>query len=379
MSSSSGTEQVDGPLYAVSTSVLGQDSATSYLAVVRSLAAGPALDLKAAMEFGGGARAYGPDEGDVVYVTSSEVGTLTEVTFGPDGSPQLGRAVSFANLGIDGTTGGNVHHFVSPSKAYFVSQDTQEIVVWNPEKMAIVRTIPLELGLSPDSFVYFYPRPIVVRQQLVLIANQSDETDIDGPSIVSVIDTDDDRVVSTTVEPNCHSLLQSAVDARGDRYFASSDYSAATYLLAPKQAPAPCMLRMEAGETSFDATWSRTLTEELGTRLWTGVTPGAGGHMYLQGIAEDNAGVVAATEAYEVTIAQPWRWYSLNDGNAGPAPADADFLVSPPLFPPIPVDGNAYVALWDEVDTTLVDLTSAKSPRKSLVVPGFVFNVVRIR
>lgn len=377
--------RAEGPLYAVSHSIYTDDGATSYLTLVDSLAAGPAVDLSTSLEFGGGARAYGPEGSDAVYVTSSEAGTMTEVSFEPDGSPQVGRAVSFANLGIDGTTGGNVHLFISPTKAYFASQATGEIVVWDPRAMEITTTISLGLNevLPQGGFFYFYPRPIVADGRLVLVANVGDAEDFDMSVAVSVVDTNADRLLSTTADDRCHGFLQSAVDAQGDRYFASSDYSAAQHFLLPERAPAPCMLRIRAGETGFDPEWSRSLTEDLETRLWTGVTPGPDGAMYVQDIAEDDPGVTSAAEgqeAFEVTTAAPWSWRLLGEGDGAPAtPIDVDFLESPPTFAAIPVDGDAYVAVGGEVETTLVNVTSSQTPKASLVVPGYVFNIVRIR
>src|ERR1041384_6593785 len=82
-----GSGPLAGPLYAVSHSVYTDDGATSYVTLTPSLGAGPPVDLAHSLEFGGGARAYGTEWKDVVYVTSSERATMTEVTFDPDGSP----------------------------------------------------------------------------------------------------------------------------------------------------------------------------------------------------------------------------------------------------------------------------------------------------
>jgi hypothetical protein len=359
-----------------------EDVLLSYLALVPSLHSPNRLDLRGALEFGGGARAYGPEGKGVVYVTSSEEGTLTEVRLAAGAELQAGSKVSFGNLGISSTTGGNVHHFVSPRKAYFVSQDTLEIVVWNPEEMAIQATIPLELAdqlVSTDGYFYFYPRPIVVENKLVILANQSSLDDIDGPTVVTVIDTETDEVISTTVEPRCHGLLVSALDARGDRYFASSDYSAAVHFLRGEAAPEPCMIRMLFGETEFDADWSRTLSDALHSDLWTGVTQGPRSTLIAQALARDAPGLDAASEPYEITILPAWRWYSLATAEASGEALAQDFLNMPPSFAPIEIDGDAYVALMGEQDTTLVDLTSSDEPSRALEVPGFVFNVVRVR
>jgi len=78
--------------------------------------------------------------------------------------------------------------------------------------------------------------------------------------------------------------------------------------------------------------------------------------------------------------AKPWSWHAQASGDAPPASAaGTEFLSSPPLFAPMQVDGRAFVSVWDEVETTLVDVTSQQAPQKGLVVPGFAYNVVRIR
>src|SRR5690606_19552547 len=127
---------------------------------------------------------------------------------------------------------------------------------------------------------------------LVLVSNEHADDGLPIGAQVTVVDLAQDRVVSTAAESRCHSMIKSAVDSDGNRYFASSTYSAALHLLSPEVAPAPCMLRMRAGDTSFDADWSRELTTELDTRLWTGVTPGQDGALHMQSIAEDAPDVV---------------------------------------------------------------------------------------
>ncbi|HVW24524.1 MAG TPA: hypothetical protein VHC69_04110 [Polyangiaceae bacterium] len=369
---------VDGPLYAISTSILTSDSSTSYLTTAGSLDKGPAVSLDDAIEFGDSARAYGRDGTNVVYVTSSEDAIMTEVTFDASGTGHRGRTLSFSNLGLSATTGGNVNYHISATKAYFVSQDLAQIIIWNPHKMTYERTVELPFEASPGAAdIVFYPRPIVVGHQLVLVATTYDANDIPLGLVVNVVDTDADRVVSSTLETRCHDLLQSAVDANGDRYFASSDYAAAQHLLIPSS-PGPCMLRMRGGETGFDPDWSRTLTGDLETPLWTGVTQGAGGTVYVQGTDATTKKITALDDAYEITIAQPWSWYALDGGDAAPTPVDVG-MQYPPSFPPMSEDGNDYVTIWDGENSTLVNLTSPGTPRAGLVVPGFLYNVVRIR
>lgn len=364
----------------VSTSLLINDQALSYVTTVDSLAKSPTLDLSRALEFGGGARAYGPERSNVVYVTSSEDATLTEVTIEPAGTPKQGRVVSFFNEGVTGTTGGNLHYFVSPTKAYFISQETQELILWNPRDMSVIGTAPLGIELEPAStFIAFNPQPIVVDDKLLVISNESTDDDVAAPPVVTLIDLETDEVLSSVRESRCHSLSKSALDAEGNRYFAADGYAVSAHFLAPDDAPAPCMLRMRAGETSFDAEWSRDLTDALGTQLWTAVTPGRDGTFYVQAIAEDEPSVVAAEDAYSVSIAQPWTWYAFEDGDAEPRALESDLLTAQPLFPDLSVGVQRYTTAFDDVDTTLIDLSSGAEPRPALQVPGFVFNVLQVR
>ncbi|MET0793431.1 MAG: hypothetical protein ABW061_18055 [Polyangiaceae bacterium] len=379
-SETSDPSQIKGPLYLVSTSVLSDDQATSYLTVVNSLAPGPQLGLDDALEFGGGARAFGPPKSDVVYVTSSDEPTLTEVKVLPNGTLSKGRVVSFANEGLSDTTGANVIHFISPTKAYFVSQQTQEVIVWDPSEMAIIKAVSLDLPLlATSTFLTYYPRPIVVGDDLVVVTNESNDDDIYAPPIVSVIDTKKDVVLSSKRDSRCPGIGNSALDKNGDRYFAQDSYAVSVHFLYPEDAPAPCMLRIKAGETSFDPDWSRTLDDELGTSIWTGATPGADGSFYVQAIPENNPAVQAAEDAYSVNIAEPWTWYKLTGGDAKPQALDVDYLTAPPLFPDLEVGNTRYVTVWDQTDTTLVDLTSASTPQKALGVRGFVYNIVQVR
>jgi hypothetical protein len=196
-------------------------------------------------------------------------------------------------------------------------------------------------------------------------------------TLVIVVDTKGDAIVSSELDTRCHSLLQSAVDGTGNRYFGSSDYAAASHFLDEESA-GPCMLRMLAGETTFDSTWSRTLDEELATPLWTGVTQGPGGKLYVQSTPSDTQAVAEAAGAYEITIAQPWDWYELEDGDAEAVPVDVG-IEFPPSFPPMPVGGQDYVTVFDDVDSTLVEMTAPAGPTSGPIIPGFVFNIVRVR
>ena len=69
----------------------------------------------------------------------------------------------------------------------------------------------------------------------------------------------------------------------------------------------------------------------------------------------------------------------MSDGDATPRPIAAEYLSDPPLFPDIEAGGVRYVTVWDQADTTLIDLTSQSTPQQALGVHGFVYNIVQVR
>ncbi|MEM8940103.1 MAG: hypothetical protein AAGC64_12225, partial [Bacteroidota bacterium] len=241
-----------GPLYAIDVAFINPDGFQSYLGTVSTLddPSTPFPDLSELPEFNGTARVFGPEGEGVAYLTADEEATITEVTFSEDGTPELKRVVSFAGEGLSYTSGGNVLAFFSPTKAYFVSQETLEIVVWNPESMEITNTFPLPLSITPGSFrLFLRGEPIIVGDQLVLISYEwtdGDRFNSNGVT-VTVVNTTSDAVISNTVESRAVSFFNYAKDNDGNLYFIPDSDASWQHFLIPDQVQAPVMLRMLAG------------------------------------------------------------------------------------------------------------------------------------
>lgn len=367
---------VEGPLYVLSNTVFNQDNAAAYITVVPDLNADQEItDLSQFVEFTGGGRAYGLPQQDVIYFHSGEDATVTEVIFAPDGSATLGRELSFAGEGVTIANFGSSLH-ISPTKAYFVSQQTYEIIAWNPKEMEITAVFPM--GLAVDSGLRrLVGEVFLVGDEAVILSYQDDGDFIARPGMaVTVVDTQTDAVVSNTVDPRATGLRSSAIDANGDRYFGPNDNISGQHYLTPDLAPAPMILRMRAGETSFDPDWSRSLTDELGTTLWGCCTQGPAGTIFVQAFPEDDPLVATVEENYEFG-SFPFVWYEFNSG-APVEPAEVD-VTGIPYGGAIPVDGDGYLVIWDDATSTIMRTTAPGGPAEGVEVPGFVYNIVRIR
>lgn len=375
-------EGAASPLYVLSLDIRTPDAAFGYLAVVPSLTEQTNIDLSSSLELTGNAVAFGRPGSGVVYVTSSEAGTLTEVAFDARGVPTPGRVLSFAPLSVGRTSGGNVNYFASADRAYHVNQQTLDVIVWNPQTMSIITSFATGLDIDEGYTArVFQQQPVVVGDQLLLASYQSDEDGItEGVTTLSVVDMQADRVVSSTEDARCSAMIAFAPDPAGDLYFTSSITHAGHYFVTPELVPhPPCMLRIRNGETQFDPAWSRSLTSELGTRIWTGVAPG-NSSVLVQSVREDEPAVMAAVEAVEVGNARPWTWHEV-PGEDAARPLDTA-LTQPVYLTGIPVDGRYYLVARDDLragPSTLVDTAANGGPRSGIVTPGVVRNIVRIR
>ena len=340
-------------------------------------------DLSEFLEFPGG-QVFGLDGESTVYMSSLD-SRITEIVIGEDGSLTPGRVISFASLGVTNTFSGNL--VLSPTKAYHLSGEIGEIVVWNPQTMEITGTIPLGLTVD-DGFAFrsFRVRTFRVGDLLVWPSFQGDQNSISGtgPEVgftLTVIDTQTDQVVSNTVEPRANGFFTFAQDAAGDRYFATASLNSSWHQFVPDRVPEPIILRIRAGETSFDPDWERSLTNELGTSIWAGILPGAGNTMYVQGLPEDDPLVEAAQGDGLVLGDQAWPFFQLEEGPevGDPVPVDLGFEGS--IFFGREIDDDVYFQgfLPETEQSFLINMTSEGGPQEGLLAPGIIRGIVRVR
>lgn len=140
----------EDPVYIVRTSVSADDQDTGYLVAVPTLEQGE-LSLDGAVEYPGDVRIGGIPETGIFYAASRVAPTIDKWRVGNDGSFERLGTLSFANLGLPDATsavwtaGGGV--FESEQRAYFINfTEGAEIVIWNPQIMQLVDTVPIPAG-----------------------------------------------------------------------------------------------------------------------------------------------------------------------------------------------------------------------------------------
>ena len=157
------------------------------------------LDDEGGIEFVGSVGMYGPDNSGFVWMGTSEEPTIQRYAVAEDGSLSVdGPRVSFAGVGLSGTSGGrSVAIFISPTKAYFIQNWEQKAVIWNPQEMTIEGSF--DLGLPEREGWRLINRSRIKVGNLVYLGYgySADARALDVMGL-AVIDTDTDQVVSIT-------------------------------------------------------------------------------------------------------------------------------------------------------------------------------------
>ncbi|KPM32233.1 MxcI protein [Croceitalea dokdonensis DOKDO 023] len=371
-----------GDLFVLSHSVFGTDVNTSYVTTVTDLdntsVEFETSDLSQFVEFSGVGTVHALPEQKVAYYYSGEDATVTELLFADDNTVSLGREVSFAGLGVTNANFGSKLH-VANDKAFVFSRQTSELIVWNPEDMSIIESKPLGITVpAGDNLIQgdFF----TVDGKAVLITGLVDENFLarrQGVN-VTVIDIATNNVDSTTTDDRTTFMSSSAIDANGNRYFGPNDNTSGQHFLTPDDSAKPVILRMLAGQTSFDPDWSYDPTDDLGSVLWGCCTQGADGNIFIQSFPEDGEGVAEVQQNFEFG-AFPFDWYDFD--TSGPSVSTANTNAKGiPFGGAIPAGGEGYLVIWDDVNSRLLRTTAPGGPQDGIAkVPGFIYNIVKVR
>ncbi len=93
-----------------------------------------------------------------VFVWAPESGKYTRYAVDDDFHPSEDGVVSFMHLG---GTGNIMTSFISPTRAYSMTRDNLNIVIWNPTAMETLGTIETGAALDPNYPSFDYGEPVL--------------------------------------------------------------------------------------------------------------------------------------------------------------------------------------------------------------------------
>lgn len=251
------------PRFILTTALVNEDVANSYVLFLESLDAGE-IGLDGAREFPGFVTTSVRD--GYVFIAEEEAPTMTRYEVAARGKQaELAKptSLSFSDYGV-ASLGYGLNFFASPERAY-VSLDASERIVWSPQDMEIRGTMALALPDAPKGFELnaSYDRGMLARNgevfQSIYAANW-DELSFAAESHVAVWNSEKDRFTRASSAP-CPMLDVATRDDDGNVYFSNWVHANVAVLLNPDQSAKPCAVRIPPDSTEIDSAWTRDLSE----------------------------------------------------------------------------------------------------------------------
>jgi hypothetical protein len=196
-----------------------------------------------------------------------------------------------------------------------------------------------------------------------------------------VLDTANDEVFNVTRDERCGGLWDSVMDSNGDTYFATGIWDAAqNRTLGAEISAAPCLVRVNAGETEFDRDYFVEMSELTGGLTGGALVSGPGDQAFIKVLDETGLGDIGPEAFDEVWGGAHWQWWRIALGSADEGQETSSLPLSAGASGVLTVDGKAYVrnASADFSETTLLQMDAAE-PSEGITVRGFPYGIVRVR
>lgn len=237
---------------AVMVSVVSEnpDSRQSYVGVFPDIPSGD-VTAEGMREFGD---AYFSVYDGSVFVFEREQGEILRLEADEDLRLVEGGRISFANYGVQFSADNT---FISPTRAYMVDGGSGQIIVWNPREMIITGSfdanIPQREGLETFPGVGVFHGDYVVWP----VMSSYFDTVSFYPKMVALVasaTTDDPPFV--VEDDRCLPTYRGYSNSAGDIYFHGNADGGWRHYTMQADIPPACVLRMKAGEVSFDPAFS---------------------------------------------------------------------------------------------------------------------------
>lgn len=371
-----------GPMYAITIQVFGPDGGDtqSYITVTDSLDSDEPLSLDDGIEVLGRALGVGPDGGGAVFVTGDAAPTVTRYDLQDDGSLEEGDTISFQGKGLARIGEyGTQFHFVSETKAYFFDGPTAQVVVWNPEEMAVTGDIPLEALVLPDATLTYSSSPPLRRgDDVITFGGWRLGPEVPSLAAVVVVDSATDKATVVT-DDRCGYVRDGALGPDGMIYMATEAYGAAVHRLNPDNAAAPCMLRFDPETKQFDPDFHVELNALFDGDTAGSLFGGPGGEAFLRVLDESAFEIAADTHPRVLASAAAWRWASVTLGDE-PEAKVLDGEPSGGSVLTVALGDRTFLLEFEgQESTTLRELGEEGPGAAGLTAPGLAFSAVKLR
>jgi len=200
-----------------------------------------------------------------------------------------------------------------------------------------------------------------------------------GSMLVRLVPETDE--VTYQSDPRCTSMLLSMTNDAGDSYFFSDMFNTfARRGYGPQNGFNDCVLRLNAGESSFDPDWQLDINSRTGGAPAVAVAAGGDSKVWLQVLDEGAADLPMPADYATVQTEPAWQWHLLDVESDGPALKNEERPLSSSGAIGMTVDGRAFTTFGDADNraTTLLELTPEGFVERA-EYPGVLDEIVRVR
>lgn len=297
--------------FAFASTISGDENNTTYVRYLDKLDAGE-VSLEEAREYSGYATIGAV--GEMFFVAEGNAPKITRYEVGDGGSLSENGTISFSQYVDAAPLYGNT--FVNETKAYLEKEDTGRIT-WNPQEMKIEGSDSYDIAKERGNTAAYqgFRRATVVRDGLVFQPFNwagPDYYEYTQNSKIAVIDTETDEV-QKMIDAPCPGLGVGSRDDEGNIYFTNWVSTAAAPVIEGESAThSPCTVRIDAGETSLNEEWTRTLSDYTGGRAVTAMRIIEGSTAIAAVLDEERVDPDENTDPQKITYANNWELWRLD-------------------------------------------------------------------
>jgi hypothetical protein len=201
-----------------------------------------------------------------VYIWSPDDGRYTRYSVDDQLHLSKNGVVSFANLG---GTGNVMTRFISPTRAYSMTRDSMQIIVWDPTEMTTSGTIDTSAAIDPNYPNFDYGEPQLFGDYVAwpILWDDYDQFDF-KPSVDVIFASASSNAPAFAIsDSRCGGGWSLFTDQIGDLYALGNAWFGFAHFFDkdPSRQPNDCLLRVKAGTLEFDADFYLDLNQAADT------------------------------------------------------------------------------------------------------------------
>lgn len=373
----SGPQQNQEASFALASTVLGENSQTTFVRYLDAIDRGN-IELDEAREYPGYATIG--SIGGMFFVASGKSPKITRFQVSNDGALTKDGTIGFSQHVDEAPLYANT--FANPTTAYLDKGDTGH-VIWNPKEMTIEKAETVdEIPKKVEELPAFraFNRGTVVRDNLVFQPYHwrgKDFYEFASKSKIVVRNAETNEV-ETVIDAPCPGLDVGTKDSEGNIYFTNwVNATAAPVIEGEEETHDTCAVKIDAGSTSLSSGWPKDLAEMTDGREVAALRILEGSTALAAVLDHEKVDANKDTDPAEITRASNWELWRLDLEEGSGSKVDGIGYIAGGYYA-FRLDGKMVALLpnSDYAKTTAYEIPVEGKAIERFNVKGWVYQMV---